>query len=62
MQGWSKRESLNELHSGSTWGSLHKHVGRKKGNAWSVRRAAWHFVTVTVEHATATDHERQYEI
>lgn len=51
-QGWSKRKSLKELHSGSTYGSRHKHVGLKNGNAWSVRRAAWHFVTVTVEQAT----------
>lgn len=33
-------------------GSLHKHVGRKNGNACNVRNAAWHFVTVTVLHAT----------
>lgn len=53
-QGWSKRKSRNELHSGSTWGSRHKHVGLKNGNAWRVRNAAWHFVTVTVEQATGT--------
>lgn len=57
-QGWSNRKSLKELHSGSTCGSRHRHVGLKKGNAWSVRRAAWHFVTVTVEQAT----ERKREI
>lgn len=51
-QGWSNRKSLKELHSGSTCGSRQRHVGLKKGNAWSVRRAAWHFVTVTVEQAT----------
>lgn len=33
-------------------GSLHKQVGRKNGNAWSVLKAAWHFVTVTVLQAT----------
>lgn len=37
------------------WGSRQRHVGLKKGNACRVRRAAWHFVTVTVEQATETD-------
>lgn len=37
---------------GSTPGSLQRHVGLKNGKAWSVRRAAWHFVTVTVLQAT----------
>lgn len=53
-QGWSKRKSLKELHSGSTCGSRQRHVGLKNGKACNVLRAAWHFVTVTVEHATAT--------
>uniref|UniRef100_A0A8D8A2Y3 (northern house mosquito) hypothetical protein n=1 Tax=Culex pipiens TaxID=7175 RepID=A0A8D8A2Y3_CULPI len=35
-------------------GSLHRQVGRKNGNAWSVRSAAWHLVTVTVLQATGT--------
>jgi hypothetical protein len=61
IQGWSNRKSRNELHSGSTWGSLHRHVGRKNGKAWSVLRAAWHFVTVTVEHATANTQTYTHE-
>lgn len=54
MHGWSKRKFLKELHSWSSCGSRHKHVGLKNGNNWRVLRAAWHFVTVTVEHDTET--------
>lgn len=54
MQGWSKRKFWKLLQSGSTCGSLQRHVGRKKGKACRVCRAAWHFVTVTVEQATVT--------
>lgn len=54
IQGWSKRKFLKKLHSWSTWGSLQRQVGSKKGKAWSVLRAAWHLVTVTVEHDTVT--------
>lgn len=54
MHGWSKRKFLKELHSWSSCGSRHKHVGLKNGNNWRVLRAAWHFVTVTVEHDTVT--------
>lgn len=50
--GWSNRKSWKLLHSGSRPGSLHKHVGRKNGNACNVFKAAKHFVTVTVLHAT----------
>lgn len=51
--GWSNRKSRKLLHSGSIPGSLHRHVGRKNGNACNVFSAARHFVTVTVLHATA---------
>lgn len=51
-QGWSNKKSRKLLQSGSMPGSLHKHVGRKNGNACSVFNAAWHFVTVTVLQAT----------
>ena len=56
-QGWSKRNSLIWLHSGSREGSLHKQVGEKYGNPWRVRNAAWHLVTVTVEHETEIEEE-----
>lgn len=52
MQGWSKSESLNWLHSGSKLGSRQRQVGRKNWNPWRVLSAAWHFITVVVEHAT----------
>lgn len=50
--GWSNKKSWKLLHSGSSPGSLHRHVGRKNGNACNVFSAAKHFVTVTVLHAT----------
>lgn len=52
--GWSNKKSRKLLHSGSRPGSLHKHVGRKNGNACNVFNAAKHFVTVTVLQATGT--------
>ena len=52
MHGWSNKKSLTALHSGSKWGSLQRQVGRNKGYAFNVLRAAWHFVTVKVAQAT----------
>lgn len=53
LHGWSNRKSRKLLHSGSSPGSLHKHVGRKNGKACNVFNAAKHLVTVTVLQATA---------
>lgn len=52
MHGGSNRKSRKLLHSGSTAGSLHKHVGVNNGNACNVFNAAWHLVTVAVLQAT----------
>lgn len=49
------------MQSGSAPGSLHRQVGRKNGNAWSVLSAAWHFVTVTVLHATVSREKKKTE-
>lgn len=56
--GWSNRKSRKLLQSGSMPGSLHKHVGWKNGNACNVFNAAWHFVTVTVLHATEINRKK----
>lgn len=50
------------MQSGSAPGSLHKQVGRKNGKAWSVLNAAWHFVTVTVLHATVKIKEKKIKL
>lgn len=50
--GWSNKKVRKLLHFWSSWGSRHRHVGLKNGNVWSVFKAAWHLVTVTVEQDT----------
>lgn len=52
--GWSNKKVRKLLHFWSSCGSRHKHVGLKKGNVCRVFKAAWHLVTVTVEHDTET--------